>query len=713
MYIQAKRPHAVGQRPLGHHVLHLPVLDPLMPLETLQKLSLEAEPTDMKRAANSDLDRERARQAVSDTTGIPPVWEPSMDLKQFFRDQGFPFDATYLYITSAALRTRRDAENLLKKQEEESGQKMTGGNLVKFWVEAYAQDRKRRSEIQKKGMDKMESNLVYDKFRPSTPPRRERKKDPNTGSDVLPYQLVDVEPRTELNDAEYANFRRGYEVQIVRMENRRRSLLQKESQKRPMTDVAMHSKKVDALKPGNEWKEKLDFENHLDYYHEVIPSDLYVLRVDVDANYPTDEDVDVVSMFGSDSDNESDLDFNDLLRKGAEMEDQREREKQEVRERRAAMNSVDNDSDNDSNSDFDDMLREGAEMEKQRERQMQEERDRLQDEERQQQQREERRQDARRQVLINENRGMPMMGDTLNDSHKVVPLPDKRADSLYASISILRTLRGNSVPLLNDGMIGAEALPMEDRLRLIAVNWMNDSSAKDDSTTRQHQLFIGSATSQFVNFLQSKKLKALDQVYGPKLHDYMYGMPRAKLQLELYRRQLPLKLGEFTSWSTNPYMKALGEPDSLMSQFCNSQAKQNAWPTLYEVEALAWALPEQADIHLYFNDNEWQNDDNGKGSYVQDWNKNPNVIKLGPNALVTQPRATAPPDPYRLLWSADHHMKFRPLVFTNGNESTPEYDKAVDLAKKLIDPRRDDTVGLGGLTLSYYRYSTWNGNHNL
>lgn len=142
---------------------------------------------------------------------------------------------------------------------------------------------------------------------------------------------------------------------------------------------------------------------------------------------------------------------------------------------------------------------------------------------------------------------------------------------------------------------------------------------------------------------------------------------------------------------------------ALIEAYAESQSQPSSWPTLYDVEALSFALPEQAQIHLYKNSGNTEpgSSSNGKPKFVQDWNKTEPII-IGPE--------TSSAEPYRLLWSADRTMRFRPLVPIAKLQKANELASDPTIVDAKIRPGQDHRYR-EHLRPGYYDVDPWEGQH--
>lgn len=165
------------------------------------------------------------------------------------------------------------------------------------------------------------------------------------------------------------------------------------------------------------------------------------------------------------------------------------------------------------------------------------------------------------------------------------------------------------------------------------------------------------ATSLFSRFLASQAVTAdaaFDETSGSSSYrDYDLGMVRARVHMNYMRKKheaLPPVDLTTVPFPTTPLDGQAGQQKTLIDEYCSSQARQTAWVTLYDVTALAFHL--NICIHLYYNSGQYETD----GRLKDDWRMyDPDVI--GPESAQGKEELT-----YRLLWSADHQMRFNPIV---------------------------------------------------
>lgn len=275
--------------------------------------------------------------------------------------------------------------------------------------------------------------------------------------------------------------------------------------------------------------------------------------------------------------------------------------------------------------------------------------------------------------------GLPMVGDVLNNSHTVLSLYPNHADGFYTSMCILMKLRSKTV-LVN----GNEEDPNALGLRLAALGQLRMNLTQVMGTMGTDR----KVASMFANFLNGRF--PIGMTTESNDADYAFGMVRAMIMINKVRMEN--QQGEFVSWSTGITETALGEQVSLLDQFLNVQANEKSWPTMYEVEALASVL--NIDIHLYFTSGNFAGD-----LYALDWNLINNPVKLGSGSGLNEP--------YRLLWSADHQMKFRPLIPVGIASRQP-----IDCKSENLQEDRDDRQQ-SSLPPLYYTDNVWNSNYEV
>jgi hypothetical protein len=202
-----------------------------------------------------------------------------------------------------------------------------------------------------------------------------------------------------------------------------------------------------------------------------------------------------------------------------------------------------------------------------------------------------------------------------------------------------------------------------------------------------------------MHLVDAKQISQNDASYE-KYHQYSLGMRRAKILMDKRRTEQEMQPFNFPVNSVDEIPPLDMKRQSLIEAYSESQAQPSSWPTLYDVEALSFALPEQAQIHLYKNSGKTEPGPSGD-KVVQDWNQTEPFI-IGPK--------TSSAEPYRLLWSADRTMRFRPLV------PVAKFKQAMDLASNpttgdsTIKPREDHRYQ-SSLRDGYYNIDPWEGEH--
>ena len=196
-------------------------------------------------------------------------------------------------------------------------------------------------------------------------------------------------------------------------------------------------------------------------------------------------------------------------------------------------------------------------------------------------------------------------------------------------------------------------------LRNLAMGWLRTQGDKRDEMLNAK--VKDDATSLFSRFLASQAVTAnaeFDETSGSSSYrDYDLGMVRARVHMNYMRKKheaLPPVDLATVPFPTTPLDGQAGQQKTLIDEYCLSQARQTAWATLYDVTALAFHL--NICIHLYYNSGEYETDENGARRLKDDWRTyDPDVI--GPESAQDKEELT-----YRLLWSADHQMRFSPIV---------------------------------------------------
>jgi len=617
-------------------------------LSKLQRLNLESESIEMKRAASSSLESPVEKQSKYER------WSADTALERDVKN----INTLSMTAKSAYDRTYQMGLQAYNTGKMDPGSKSSGEELTKFWINHYDKDRRKRRLV--RDTQDEAARAFYDEVRPDTP-LRER---PVANSKGL----------LDLSREEYVNFRRGYEASVVRFINAIKA--------KPGALFPIHpSKMVDRLKPGKRWANPVfpdDLKAHPEVYHEVFPDNLYILRVDVPSNYPSVEqlkteddayDAEVSQMIIDEVDEEDDgIPSGEFLgNDGNEGSEGSEDDSDDLRD------------------DIPDGIDETSAGYKEKEREEREEEER------------------NFQLARKEYLGVAQNGLVLNDSHLVLPLYPNHAESFYTSMSILMQERGKSV----DSPDGSSKSPTASNLREEAMRWF--SRTNPDPIERQYKL-ITATDATFVSYLQGFVPRGASTMQM----DYTFGMPRTMAMINNDRKNQTPSLSEFTSWSTSVYQVAPNESRSLMTQYADFQARTTSWPTMYDVEALAFAI--DSEIHLYFTSG---NQGSEPSTFALDWNKIKNPIRLGPLANA----ATPVRDPYRLLWSGNHQMHFRPLISKGINQSFDTFAPAQRLRNQYATNRcitvsidhplnRNDRDSKG-LHPQYYEDNVWNGEYDV
>ena len=301
--------------------------------------------------------------------------------------------------------------------------------------------------------------------------------------------------------------------------------------------------------------------------------------------------------------------------------------------------------------------------------------------------------EANRQAII-QFVGVEKDGLLLYDSHVVIPLNDKHADGFYQSICLLRRMRGEGPLEKPPGIPDWSPAPVM-QLRQLALKWLYTSTSDRDDP----RFKLLRANDNFRRYLRGENNED---------SDYPLGMIRAMAYINDWRQKANNK-EPWDAWgepidgppgAIAPNATA-GERDkvrseALIGQYYQVQRLPKSWPTLYDVEALAWRL--ERPIHLYTN-----GDQEGTGPHEQDWMRMEPAIELGP------PLRDAD-QPYRLLWSGDQLMRFRPLVDKGRDPQNQAVLRAKEIeasgacANPYLKPTRNDriTKSIPGMPSNYY-----------
>jgi len=123
---------------------------------------------------------------------------------------------------------------------------------------------------------------------------------------------------------------------------------------------------------------------------------------------------------------------------------------------------------------------------------------------------------------------------------------------------------------------------------------------------------------------------------------------------------------------------------------------------------MAWSLPEQIPIYLYSVDGD-EVERVSPTQYVQNWNESSGwITKIGPPLREGVL-------PYRLLWSAEQTMRFRPLVDRGTSEASSLVPAAMRAARSDacsgVTPWTQNDRRKEDIDASYYNVDPWNGLH--
>lgn len=484
----------------------------------------------------------------------------------------------------------------------------------KFWIARYAKDR-----VAQKDKDRIRdvTDKGWNNLRSKTPPPRKRVE----RSDGTHEYVVDegrlrtkgtATDTSTLNDAEYANWRRGEEARI------RRGWNITESQRRNPMAIPPASKSVDHMSPLAP-ERMFNYHTRQDLYYEVSAYSLYVLRVDVPGNWPDKN----AQQRAAETERAR---VAEVARAAQEAADLAAREAQEAVDRAA---------------------REAADKaEAERQAKLTADAVALKEQ-----------MAAAVAAARAEYVGTPPSDDgmVLNDGFEVVPLHDTFASVFYQSICLLRHHYGRKP------IEGGRKPHQIDVLRETAMRWINSTNVADYGNARRAEMLYSDETT----FKQ--------RLRGELQDEYGCGMLRAFEMLNKWR-QRSKKWAAFTDWDMP--LRGLPPPananeqemvafisQGLLYSYFNSQNAYNRWPTMLDVEALAWSLPERVPIWLYMNNqvesppgsDSWEFPRDAQGRVVPNWNAYEPQVVIGPPL---QPGE----EPYRLLWSGDDTMRFRPLI---------------------------------------------------
>ena len=547
------------------------------------------------------------------------------------------------------LRVRRKVEQMLD-QEAKVGRYYHGERLVEIWRGQYKADREIRRAVNDAynlgdKMAKYRSN-EYDIYRNPTPPQR--RKEPYTiqlsrppGSDPTAppptaevYRWVPI-PGTVMDDAEYVNYRRGYEEDRLRAERNR--VLKRD---RPGA-IPNASKRVDRMSPLAP-PDNYDYRSMPEYYYEYDGSQ-YIMRMDVPGNFP-----DLVAKRLAEEAERARLAEEKAAREAAEAEEARRAAAELAAQQEAERQRLEAERIEREKREAEEAAAAQAEADARREAQMEADRKRL--------------------------RGDDAVGDIVNDEWVALPLPWGNADGFYHSMALLRALAEK------DAIPGTpQNMSQRAKMREVATGWLNIGVAKPAANAgalpgtaerRRYEMLL--EDDRLRNHLRGLPIEGESELSQM----YRFGMPRALRKLNEARQKTGM--AAWDDWG----VPLLGPPpvnqsadakreskrrSLLVRLLANQRLDVSAWPTMYEVEALAWVLNE-GPILLYGNDPTPQAD----GSYTQNW-KRLDPVGIGPGS---GPMRAVGSFAYRLLWSRDNAMRFRPVVHRD------DYDKAIALLKQ-------------------------------
>lgn len=524
--------------------------------------------------------------------------------------------AHHAHQLAMQLRVRRQGEAMLKTAWE-AGQPVRGQEYQLLWTRLYTDDRRKRKQARATGQT---SSDEYDYRRTKTPPRRVRV---DLGNGANHWHSMANE---QMNDEEYVNYRRGYEMEILRLERRR---MDQRGKKWPWL---ASGKQLDRVIYGSESEEpvlwasptpgKYEFEKFPGIYYEITSSSSYILDIRNAASFELSANE--VANNQKDARSISKLALADafaaeeaervaaVARAEAQAAQKAERAAAEKEAIRVAAQAA----------------QEAAKLaEKQREAALQEEEFNNNE-------------IARVTNTLVAKTALDATlqhGDFLHGSHVVIPLYDYHADCFYRSMALLYTKRKGHIPNLvetmrTNAMIWIRFPPKSPRF---LSKW---------NGPRHKQLFNG---GYFKKMLYDSSNPDSILVPGPGI-DSLYTLGIRRVGLQIMDAKGP---GKDLSNEKNIYL-----PNGFMAIYTNVQNTKSSWATLYEVEAIAWQL--NTPIYLYANSPLAR-----PNLLSQDWNSLEPRLKIGPPATADNP-------PYRLLWSADDNMRFRPLVDRYGDPVT-------------------------------------------
>lgn len=246
-------------------------------------------------------------------------------------------------------------------------------------------------------------------------------------------------------------------------------------------------------------------------------------------------------------------------------------------------------------------------------------------------------------------------------------------DSFYHAMAVARRVRGHD--------------PMNrDQIRDTALRWLGkrecamDCLLEGDLTRSEYRHLTQkllpvppeshSAPPDFVKYLHGPGKLSSNGTDWPTSAEtavhtspYEIGMRRALRAMQEKRSELRRPYLRYQSDPSKYYPEhrpAHKRPNTAeygqrmreyLATFVKSQQGIRQHPTLYEIDAAAWALPERTPIMLYY----------------QDKQKKIKHLLFGPPRLDVEP--------YRFMWSGNDDMRFWPVVKENQKE----------LARRLVD----------------------------
>lgn len=248
-------------------------------------------------------------------------------------------------------------------------------------------------------------------------------------------------------------------------------------------------------------------------------------------------------------------------------------------------------------------------------------------------------------------------------------------DSFYHAMAVVRGVRGHKA--MNRGQIRDAALSWLGKREGAMDCLLAGVLTRSEYRHLTEKLFpvppapaAASAPPDFVKYLHGPRSLSSDGTDWPTSAEpvvhrspYEIGMRRALRAMQEKRSELRRPYLRYQSDPTKYYPEhrpAHKRPDTAeygqrmreyLATFVQSQQGIHQHPTLYEIDAAAWALPERTPIMLYY----------------QDKHKKIKHLLFGPPRLDVEP--------YRFMWSGNDEMRFWPVVKENQKE----------LANRLVD----------------------------